>query len=136
MRGQRYRARDKTVRKMGREGLSEENLRSGEAVRISRRETDHLTIQGTADDSVNFQNRHGRRAEGRRAGGTHRGGYSPDFKRPEAYGEDGVRSGIYQPQADAREMDFSLYKEDTVEMEAQAGETEVLSECMQKSGIE
>ena len=136
MRGQRYRARDKTVRKMGREGLSEENLRSGEAVRISRRETDHLTLPGTADDSVNFQNRHGRRAEGRRAGGKHRGGYSPDFKRPEAYGEDGVRSGIYQPQADAREMDFSLYKEDTVEMEAQAGETEVHTEIMQKTGIE
>ncbi len=36
MRGQHYRARDKTVRKMNRDGLAEENLRSGEAVRVSR----------------------------------------------------------------------------------------------------
>ncbi len=40
MRGQHYRARDKTVRKMGRDGLTEENLRSGETARVSRRATD------------------------------------------------------------------------------------------------
>ena len=61
MRGQHYRARDKTVRKMGRDGLTEENLRSGETVRISRREVDDLALPGTADDSINFQERRSRR---------------------------------------------------------------------------
>ena len=129
MRGQRYRARDKTVRKMGRDGLSEENLRSGEAVRVSSRETDHLTLPGTAGDSVNFQNRRGHRADGRGAGGKHRGGYSPDFKRPETGKADGAQSGIYQTQEEAGETDFSLYKEDT-------GETEVHTETMQETGTE
>ena len=69
MRGQHYRARDKTVRKMGRDGLMEENLRSGETVRISRREVDDLVLPGTADDSINFQERHSRRTEDRKAGG-------------------------------------------------------------------
>ena len=63
MRGQRYRARDKTVRKMGRDGLVEENLRSGETVRVSRREADYLALPKTADDSMNFQDRHSHRAE-------------------------------------------------------------------------
>lgn len=113
MRGQRYRARDKTVRKMGRDGLSEENLRSGETVRVSSRETDRLTLPGTSVDSVNFQNRRGRRA-------------------------------------DAGETDFSSYREDTEEMEAQAGQagvhtgeteahtgkTEVYTETMQETGVE
>ncbi len=69
MRGQHYRARDKTVRKMNRDGLAEENLRSGEAVRVSRREADHPALPGTADDSMNFQERRIRRTEGRKAGG-------------------------------------------------------------------
>ena len=157
MRGQRYRARDKTVRKMGRDGLSEENLRSGETVRVSSRETDRLTLPGTADDSVNFQNRSGRRADDRRADGKHRGGYSPDFKRPEADRKDGVQSGIYQTRADAGERDFSSYREDTEEMgvqvgrtgvdtgetgvdtgemEAHTGQTEVYTETMQETGVE
>lgn len=136
MRGQRYRARDKTVRKMGRDGLSEENLRSGESVRVSSRETDHLTLPGAAVDSVNFQNRRGHRADDRGAGGKHRGGYSSDFKRPETGKADGAKSGIYQTQADAGETDFSLYKEDTRELETQAGETEVHMENVQETGTE
>lgn len=75
MRGQHYRARDKTVRKMGRDGLTEENLRSGETVRISRREVDDLALPGTADDSINFQERRSRRTKDRKAGGRQRGGY-------------------------------------------------------------
>ncbi len=51
MRGQHYRARDKTVRKMDRDGLTEENLRSGETVRISRREADCQALPAAADDS-------------------------------------------------------------------------------------
>ena len=69
MHKQRYRARDKTVRKMGRDGLMEENLRSGESVRISRRETDYLTLPKTADDSMNFQDRRSHRAEDKKTGG-------------------------------------------------------------------
>ena len=141
--GQRYRARDKTVRKMGRDGLSEENLRSWEAVRVSSRETDHLTLPGTAGDSVNFQNRRGHRADDRRAGGKHRGGYSPDFKRPEVDRENGAQSGIYQTQEDAGETDFFLYKEDTGESGAYTGETEVhtgeseaYTETMQETGTD
>lgn len=33
-----YQARDKTVRKMNRDGLTEENLHSGDSVRVSQRE--------------------------------------------------------------------------------------------------
>lgn len=96
MRGQHYRARDKTVRKMNRDGLMEENLRSGEAVRVSRREADHPALPAAADDSMNFQERRSRRTEDRRAGGRQRGGYSQDFKRPDC-GEDGsTQAGLYQ----------------------------------------
>lgn len=136
MRGQRYRARDKTVRKMGRDGLSEENLRSGEAVRVSCRETDHLTLPGMAGDSVNFQSRRGHRADDRGAGGKHRGGYSPDFKRPEAGEADDVQSGIYQTQADTGETEFSLYNEDTAKMEAYAGEPEAHKGNVRETGAE
>ena len=136
MRGQGYRARDKTVRKMGRDGLSEENLRSGESVRVSSRETDHLTLPGTAGDSVNFQNRRGHRADDGRGDGKHRGGYSPDFKRPEADRADSAQSGIYQTQEEAGETDFSLYNEDTAEMEAYAGETGAYTENLQETGTE
>lgn len=58
-----YKARDKTVRKMSRDGLMEENLHSGEAIKISRKETDHLTLPGQAEDSVNFQENRHQRAE-------------------------------------------------------------------------
>ncbi len=136
MRGQRYRARDKTVRKMGRDGLSEENLRSGEAVRVSCRETDHLTLPGMVGDSVNFQSRRGHRADDRGAGGKHRGGYSPDFKRPEAGEADDVQSGIYQTQADTGETEFSLYNEDTAKMEAYAGEPEAHKGNVRETGAE
>ncbi|MCM1192884.1 MAG: C40 family peptidase [Acetatifactor muris] len=111
MRGQHYRARDKTVRKMGRDGLTEENLRSGETVRVSRRETDRLTLPGTADDSMDFQNRRSRGTDGRKAEGKRRGGYSTDFQRPENAGADGAESSLHR--TDLREtespVDFSPY---------------------------
>lgn len=95
MRGQHYRARDKTVRKMGRDGLMEENLRSGETVRISRREADDLVLPGTADDSINFQERHSRRTEDRKAGGRQKGGYSSDYKRPDNEENGSTQAGLY-----------------------------------------
>lgn len=111
MHRQRYRARDKTVRKMGRDGLMEENLRSGESVRVSKRETDYLTLPKTADDFMNFQDRRSHRAEGKKAGGKQRGGYSPDFKRPASEGTGSIQADPYQ--TDAGKADS--YREDTGE---------------------
>jgi hypothetical protein len=111
MRGQHYRARDKTVRKMGRDGLTEENLRSGETVRVSRRAADQLTLPKAADDSMNFQDRRSCRAEDKKAGGKHRAGYSPDFKRPD--NSDSTQAELYQ--SDMEKTDS--YREDTRETE-------------------
>ena len=110
MRGQHYRARDKTVRKMDRDGLTEENLRSGETVRVSRREADCQALPAAADDSMNFQERRSRRAEGRKAGGKRRNGFSPDFKRPDCGEDDGAQAGLYQTGGEKAEF----YAEDTV----------------------
>lgn len=52
---QEYKAKEKTVNKMSRDGLTEENLHSQASVRISRREADDLALPGQAVDSVNFQ---------------------------------------------------------------------------------
>lgn len=117
MRGQRYRARDKTVQKMGRDGLSQKNLRSGEAVRVSKRETDHLTLSKTADDSMNLQDRRGHRADRKKAEERRRSGYSPDFKRPEDGAADGVQSGLYQTIPE--ETALPLYREETGETETE-----------------
>ena len=51
-----YKARDKTVKKMSREGLTEENLHSREAVSISQKEREDITLPAQAEDSFNFQN--------------------------------------------------------------------------------
>ena len=51
-----YKARDKTVKKMSREGLTEENLHSREAVSISQKEREDITRPAQAEDSFNFQN--------------------------------------------------------------------------------
>lgn len=114
MRGQHYRARDKTVRKMDRDGLTEENLRSGETARVSRREADCQALPAAADDSMNFQERRSRRAEGRKAGGKRRNGFSPDFKRPDCGEDDGAQAGLYQTGGEKAEF----YVEDTVPAEA------------------
>lgn len=55
MREHKYKARDKTVNKMSRDGLVEENLQKKESVRVSQRELDALTLPGQAADSVSFQ---------------------------------------------------------------------------------
>ena len=44
MREQELKARDKTVNKMSRDGLVEENLQKKDSVRVSQRELDNLTI--------------------------------------------------------------------------------------------
>ena len=55
MREHEYKARDKTVNKMSRDGLVEENLQKKESVRVSQRELDALALPGQAADSVSFQ---------------------------------------------------------------------------------
>lgn len=52
---QEYKARDKTVKKMSQGGLIEENLHSGETVRVSQREKEARTLSEETGDSVNFQ---------------------------------------------------------------------------------
>ena len=47
---QEYQARDKTVRKMSRDGLTEENLHSGEAVRVSQREREERILPKQTED--------------------------------------------------------------------------------------
>lgn len=51
-----YKARDKTVKKMSREGLTEENLHNRETVSISQKEREDITLPARAEDSFNFQN--------------------------------------------------------------------------------
>lgn len=110
MRGQHYRARDKTIRKMSRDGLTEENLGSGKTVRISRREVDDLMLPGTADDSINFQERRSRSTEDRKVGGRQRGGYSSDFKRPDNEENSSTQAGLYQTDGERADS----YSKDTL----------------------
>ncbi|WP_418429405.1 CD1108 family mobile element protein [Blautia sp.] len=51
-----YKARDKTVKKMSREGLTEENLHNRETVSISQKEREDITLPTRAEASFNFQN--------------------------------------------------------------------------------
>lgn len=51
-----YKARDKTVKKMSREGLTEENLHNRETVSISQKEREDITLPTRAEDSFDFQN--------------------------------------------------------------------------------
>ncbi len=55
MQKQEYRARDKTVTKMSRDGLVEENLQKQDLVRISQREVDSINLPGQAADSFELQ---------------------------------------------------------------------------------
>ena len=55
MREQEFKAKDKTVNKMSRDGLVEENLQKKDSVRVSQRELDSFTLPGQAADSVNFK---------------------------------------------------------------------------------
>lgn len=63
MQEHKYQARDKSVRKMSRDGLMEENLHSGETARVSQREIDSLSLHGKAEDSVSYQKSRSHRAE-------------------------------------------------------------------------
>ncbi len=108
MRRQQYRARDKTVRKMGRDGLLEENIRSGDAVRVSGRESDNQQFLRTAADSMNFQERRSRSAEAGNERRKHRSGYSSDFKKP-GYEETGnAQSNFYQTEPKKTDSPLSM----------------------------
>lgn len=62
MQEHKYRARDKTVRKISRGGLVEENLRSHEKVRITKKEED-FELSGREDDPVDLKSVHTHRKE-------------------------------------------------------------------------
>ncbi len=49
MAGKRYRAKDRTVAKMERTGLVEENVRTGEKTRTSEGSTREITFEGRSD---------------------------------------------------------------------------------------
>ena len=49
-----YKARDKTVQKMSRDGLREENLRSKKEKRITRREADEKKTAGHREHELDF----------------------------------------------------------------------------------
>ena len=50
-----YKARDKTVRKMNRDGLTEENLHSGDSVRVSQREKEERMLSKQAEDDFSLR---------------------------------------------------------------------------------
>lgn len=60
-----YKARDKTVKKMSRDGLTEQNLHSKETIRISHRERDGMAVSRQGEDAYDFQiaRNHGRTEE-------------------------------------------------------------------------
>ena len=53
-----YKARDKTVQKMSRDGLREENLRSKKEKRITRREADEKKTAGHREQELDFGKLH------------------------------------------------------------------------------
>lgn len=54
MREQEYKAREKSVRKMSRDGLIEESLSSGERVKISKRQADEFCLDGRVEEPTDF----------------------------------------------------------------------------------
>ena len=98
MREHEYKARDKTVNKMSRDGLVEENLQKKDSVRVSQRELDNLTLPGQAVDSMNFQRG---QADSDRCG--QRDHISPDSENPTKAGRQQRQSAkkrrLYEAQA-------------------------------------
>lgn len=74
-----YKARDKTVKKMSREGLMEENLHSREKARISRKEEDSLVLPGQAEDAFHLKNACSHRQEDESESRKRRRLYASDF---------------------------------------------------------
>jgi hypothetical protein len=94
-----YKARDKTVKKMSREGLTEENLHSREAVSISQKEREDITLPAQAEDSFNFQNVRNQGKDGK-----HRRLYDSGADRTDFSGEteeNGKRKRLPQRTADS-----------------------------------
>ena len=81
-----YKARDKTVRKMSRDGLLKENLRSGESVSVSRREKDSLTLPNRAGDAWN--RRENKRTDNRKRK------CGVDLKKPDSCSSDIKGTGV------------------------------------------
>lgn len=84
-----YKARDKTVKKMSREGLTEQNLRSKETARISHRERDGLAVSRQGEDVSDFQisRNHGQTEESQSKAARKHRQRTPDDAEQEISGE-------------------------------------------------
>lgn len=82
-----YKARDKTVKKMSREGLTEENLRSRETTSICRKEKEDITLPARAEDSFNFQNIRNQGKDGKQGVEKRRRRYDSSADRIDSSGE-------------------------------------------------
>lgn len=89
-----YKARDKTVRKMSRDGLVEKNLRSGGSVRVSRREKDSLELPERAEDGFGHSDVRSRRKDRKPAGQKRQ--RAVDLKKPGPGRADGKGDGTVQ----------------------------------------
>ncbi len=75
-----YKARDKTVQKMSRDGLREENLRNKEEKRITGRDTDTEISRSEKKEELDFsKRRHERLKEERRWSSRSRVPENPDI---------------------------------------------------------
>lgn len=82
-----YKARDKTVKKMSRGGLTEENLRSRETTSICRKEKEDITLPARAEDSFNFQNIRNQGKDGKQGVEKRRWRYDSSADRIDSSGE-------------------------------------------------
>ncbi|NSG11839.1 hydrolase [Blautia producta] len=82
-----YKARDKTVKKMSRGGLTEENLRSRETTSICRKEKEDITLPARAEDSFNFQNIRNQGKDGKQGVEKRRRRYDSSADRIDSSGE-------------------------------------------------
>lgn len=91
MQEQEYKARDKTVRKMNRDGLTVENLQSGKTVRVSQKEREEWMLPKQAED-VPFSGSD-RDAEHLKENGKHiqKRRYQPEMKQGETFSGFGGR---------------------------------------------
>lgn len=90
-----YKARDKTVSKMSRDGLLKENLCSGESARVSRREKDSLALSERAEDAPGFSDAWNRR--GNRKTGNQKRQCAVDLKKPDSCSVDMKGTGAARP---------------------------------------
>ena len=84
-----YKARDKTVQKMSRDGLREENLRNKEEKRITGRDTDTEISRSEKKEELDFsKRRHERLKEEREMEQPEQSSRKPRYSREHVYDQD------------------------------------------------